>query len=242
MKYIFLKIFIICGLWTAVCGLSLSDAQKDYLYGNYDEALSKAKSLRPTDESLYFLGLVYTKTGDYLKAREYFRKLTHNFPDSRLYAQGLVKLADTYFFQKDYDNAQALYLEIRKRYPDLNTMPVVLLRLAQVSSKKGDWQAKKNYLQLISQKYPGCAEMQYVKEIESYGDFFTIQIGAFSDKKNALYLAQALKEKYNVYVIEDKKQDYTIYKVRVGKYKNRYDAQQTAIDLVNEGYPARIYP
>ena len=62
-------------------------------------------------------------------------------------------------------------------------------------------------------------------------------------KRVAEDLARELKrKKYRVYIVRDTKGLYPIYKVRVEKFKNRYDAQKTSAKLLREGYPARIYP
>src|SRR3989338_674209 len=124
------KILLVYSLWFIVYGLSLSayaasltDAQKDYLSGDYQEAIEKAKALPQNDETAYFLGLVQLKNGNYDKARQYFRQVVKGHPNSHLSGQAAVKLADTYFFQNDYENAQALYEEIKSRYHNLDNMP-----------------------------------------------------------------------------------------------------------------------
>jgi len=243
-----------CGLWLVACSLiclllpytaycfTLNDAQKDYLYGNYEEAIRKAQSLKHDDQTLYFLGLAYTKIGAYSKAQGHLNKLIQRFPHSRFHSQGLVKLADTYFLQKDYLRAKSLYLEIIKKYPSLDNMPIVYLRLVQIASRQGNWDKKQEYLHIIKTKYPQSSEMKFVRILEGYGDFFTIQVGAFSEKKNAFVLREELSKDYNVYIVEDTKGNYPIYKVRVGKFKNRYDVEKAAAQLLNKGYPARIYP
>lgn len=247
-KRYFFKAFIICGLWTVVCGLnhcyafSLTDAHRDYIRGDYEEAIGKARSLKETDKTLYFLGLVYIKTGNYSKARPFFRKLIKSFPNSGFCGQGMIKLADTYFLQKDYSNAWELYKGIEERRPSLNNMPLVLLRLAQIASRQGNWEEKKKYLKLIKKKYPESSEIKFVSVLEEWGDFFIIQVGAFSDKKNALSLRAELEKDYHVYIAEDKKGSFPLYKVRVGKFKDRYETQKVFLKLRDEGYPARIYP
>jgi len=221
---------------------SLAEAQKDYLQGDYESAIVKAKTLRVNPDNLYFIGLAYMKINDYKNARIYFRSLVKNFQYSRLYPWGLVRLADTYFFQKEYDDAFSLYKKINEEYITSDIEPRVLLRLAQLASKKGLWQEKNKYINSIKSKYPHCPEMKFVKILESLGDFFTIQVGAFSERKNALSLADELSQDYYSYIIEDKKGSFPIYKVRVGKYKDRFEAQKVFDALLNKGYPAHIYP
>ena len=224
-----------------VLPLSITDVHKEYLQGNYEEAIRSAKNLRENDEVLYFLGLAYIKIGKYPVARVFLRKLIRRFPNSGFYNSGMIKIADTYFLDKDYPQAKELYLEIEKRAVSAS-MPLVLLRLAQIASREGRWSEKGKYLRRIKLKYPKASEIKFVKLLEAFGDFFTIQVGAFSVKTNARSLVEELKSEYSPYIVEDKKGSYPIYKVRVGRYKSRYEAQKVSSKLLNEGYPTRIYP
>ena len=217
---------------------SLIDAQKDYLYGNYEEAIHKAKILKKTPDVLYFLGLAHTKMGNYSKARGYLQRLIKNYSRSKFYSQGLVKLADTYFLEDNLEKANQLFKEIEKKNINLDSRPTVLLRLAQISSRQGNFKDKNMYINLLRRKYPQSAEIKYAKILENYGDFFTIQVGAFTVKKNASLLAKELKGSYDVYIEESQ----NIFKVRVGKYSNRRSAQKITLELLDKGYPARIYP
>lgn len=245
MRKVIKKIFVLAAvLWlpAAAHAFSLSEAHKDYLSGNYEEALYKAETLPKNGQTLYFLGLVHVKTGEYDKARLYLRKVIKRYPDSGICQKSMVKLADTYFLKEDYGNAAELYNEIRRRYPSLDNMPVVLLRLAQIAGRQGKWDEKNKYVRLIRDKYPRASEIKFVKVLEGYGDSFTVQVGAFSKRENALSLKEELNEQYDTYVSEDEKNGYSIYKVRIGKFKKRYDAEKAAKTLLNEGYPVRIYP
>lgn len=234
--------FIVYGLNASAWALSITDVHKEYLYGNYEDAIGIAKNLRESDEMLYYLGLSYIKISDYPKARASLRKLVRRFSNSLFYEPGMVKLADTYFLEKDYPRAKELYLEVEQRFSSDSFLPAVLLRLAQIASRQGKWDDKTRYLRRIRSKYPKASEMKFVKALEALGDFFTIQVGAFSVRKNALALVEELREEYSPYIAKEKKGHYFIYKVRIGRFKNRYDAQKISSKLLNEGYPAQIYP
>lgn len=221
---------------------SIDNAYKRYLLGDYQGAVDEALKLRQDDQVLYFLGIGYIKLGDYSNARIYLSKLLKRFPDSQFYEEGLMKFADTYFLERDYDTAKDLYEKILKKHPAFNFLPTVYLRLAQIASKKGHWDDKKEYLQKIKSRFPKCPEMQLVEVLESYGDYFTIQIGAFSKQTNALSLRKELEDRYPAYVVRDKRGNLDIYKVKVGKYKERDEADNVYQQLRKQGYPARIYP
>jgi cell division septation protein DedD len=58
--------------------------------------------------------------------------------------------------------------------------------------------------------------------------YFSIQVGAFSSKRNAEKLADRLRGKgYSVYIIVSSSDKKTLHKVRVGKFKNRNSAWKT---------------
>jgi len=230
--------FFVVIIPTSAFALSLSDVQKDYLYGNYEEAISKAENLNETPDVLYFLGLAHIKMGNYSIAREYLRKIIKKDSRSKFYGQALVKLADTYFLQEKLDKAYQLFSEIKLCSMNLSNMPVVILRLAQISSRQGNFNNKRKYIKLLKEQYPQSAEIKYADILENYGDFFTVQVGAFIEKRNALALVKEFQDSYDIYI--DKSQN--IFKVRVGKYSSRSQAQNVTLEFLDKGYPARIYP
>lgn len=224
---------------------SLDRAKEAYLYGDYNEAIricQEIVEIKLSDEVLYFLALSYFKLGEYEKARDYFRYLLKEFKHSSVYETALVKLVDTYFLENNLDKAEGLYRSILEKYPSLNYKPLVYLRLAQVSAKKGRWSEEKKYLTLITENYKGSVESKLAQRLSQRGYFFTIQVGAFSKRDNALTYSREFKYKYPVYIVEEEDQDLVLYKVRVGKYKTRKQAEEIYQELAEKGYPARIYP
>jgi tetratricopeptide (TPR) repeat protein len=225
-----------------IYGASLDNAYKDYINGDYEEALAKASTVRQNDESLYFLGLVYIKMENYPQAREYLMKLGKDYPRSPYFGQGLVKLADTYMLEGNTKQARALYEDIEKKQANFDGMPLVYLRLSQIAAKEGRWDDNKKYSSLLKEKYPGSVEEALLGPSQDVCYFFSIQVGAFSQRKNAEELETELKKNYTVYIAEEKNGGYPLYKVRVGKFKDRGEAEKERLKLAKQGYPARIYP
>lgn len=225
---------------------NLDIAYKSYLLGDYNSSLARtleALDNKDSDEGIYLLGLSYLKLGDYAKARDCFRKIIKRFKESEYYQASLVKLADAYFLDNDFKRAGALYRDILRKKVAPSFKPLLYLRLAQVSAKQGDWGKEKEYIKIIKESYPSTIENKLAKMLEDRGYFFTIQVGAFSYKENALNLKKELGRKYSqVYMVKDVGEELTLYKVRVGKFKERKLAEKTYLSLVEEGYPARISP
>ena len=70
---------------------------------------------------------------------------------------------------------------------------------------------------------------------------FTVQVGSFIDRSNALRLAGALQKAYqDVFVTVLKTPKHTYYRVRVGKFTTRDAAYQRAARLAHDGYTAFI--
>jgi cell division protein FtsN len=43
-------------------------------------------------------------------------------------------------------------------------------------------------------------------------------------------------------MLDEKREGTMLYKVRVGKFKDRKEAERVCGRLIKQGYPARIYP
>lgn len=71
-------------------------------------------------------------------------------------------------------------------------------------------------------------------EIATEKKIFTVQVGAFSEEKNAQNLAKEISDKgYQTYVVKGK----TLYKVQVGEFKSYEEAQNVSQKLKESGYP-----
>jgi rare lipoprotein A len=70
---------------------------------------------------------------------------------------------------------------------------------------------------------------------------FTVQVGAFSVRENALALKERLDGKFSpVFIISDQSPWGPIYRVRVGKLEKEEEATTLARALADEGLPAMV--
>lgn len=70
---------------------------------------------------------------------------------------------------------------------------------------------------------------------------YTIQAGSFSDESNAKRLQSILRSTYeDVYIMRVAARGGGLFRVRIGKFKTRDDALETANRLAREGYGALI--
>jgi rare lipoprotein A len=76
-----------------------------------------------------------------------------------------------------------------------------------------------------------------------FGRGFTVQVGAFSDKDNAVKMTQALgREIPNVYISVFQTPEARYYRVRVGHFTTREMAHALATKLAHMGYSVMIAP
>jgi rare lipoprotein A len=70
---------------------------------------------------------------------------------------------------------------------------------------------------------------------------YTVQVGSFLKKENALHLKRSLDSMYNtVFIREWNDRKETFYRVRVGKYTREEDAQKISRRLQKQNYSAFV--
>jgi len=80
-------------------------------------------------------------------------------------------------------------------------------------------------------------------ESTGFGRGFTVQVGSFTDKGNAVTLTRTLpKELQNVYISVFETPETRYYRVRVGQFPTREMAYGMATKLANMGYSVMIAP
>lgn len=221
---------------------TLDEAYQDYIYGNYQEAIDKAK-LEESDKAFYLIGLCYIKMDDNDQAREFLTQSIAAAKDNAMKEKAAISIADSYFLEEDFAVAGQKYSQIKANDPATTYLPLIYLRLAQIASKDGRWQERDSYLNFIKKNFPSSVEMKFVKLLEGYGDFFTIQIGAFTSKYNASgFMSELLAKGYPAYMVMEQTQTNTLYRVKVGKYKDRNTAHKVFLELLDLGFPAKISP
>lgn len=86
-------------------------------------------------------------------------------------------------------------------------------------------------------------EQGYAREVKhaSSGGPYTVQVGAFTEKDNALRLKSGLELRYkDVYIIEATVNGVTLYRVRIGRFQRRNEASTIGKALADEGYSPLI--
>lgn len=95
---------------------------------------------------------------------------------------------------------------------------------------------------------PMGRDARYVKYNKSYSidkGPFTVQIASFSDRFSAVQLMKGLKHRYrsrSPYIFETDVDGRRLYRVRIGKFRTREEAQSLAEALLDDGYPVMVCP
>ena len=67
-------------------------------------------------------------------------------------------------------------------------------------------------------------------------DLYVVQVGAaYGTAAQATQAVAELREKYKSAYVQNPASDYPLYRVRIGPYNSREDAQQVANDLASQG-------
>ncbi len=217
--------------------------------GDYEGAAREAAknlSSAPKDkDKLYYIsGTSLNKLGRYELARENFKSLIENYPVSKYAPLAQLGLADSYYLTADYRNASEAYEKYVTGYPKSEAAATAYFRLGRCAQKEGKWQSARNYYQKVKTEYPLSFEAQMASQALSEEMlYFTVQVGSFGKKSNALKLCDELVKKgYDASILKMQSDGQESYKVRVGRFNTRGEAEDLSKRLQAEGLPVKILP
>ena len=220
--------------------------QGDYKKAN-DMARELAKGRLSKTESAevqYYLALSFLRLGEHPKAHDIFKKLIADQPQGDLYDRASAGLIDSLYMQEQYEQVlkEANSVIVRRR--DSEMMSLFYLKAARANLKLARWAKAREFLQKILHEYPESFEGPIARQLLDEKQYFTVQVGSFSEKARAEKLVQELMErKQYAYIIEIKSPDgKTMYRVRVGQLTALKDARELESKLSGLGYPTLIYP
>ncbi len=228
-----------------------NQAEEYFLNSNYQEVINittKIVSLNPrsryADDALYLRGVSYLKKARYEQAREDFNRILDEYPRSNLNSSAKTSLADSYYLAEDVNEAIIRYREFAIDNPRSPLLGIVYFRLGRCYQKKGRWGEAEYYFKKVCKDYPLSFEAtQAATVLEEDHLYFTVQVGSFREKTNALEIRDRLKkEGQPAYLSQIQQKGELLYRVRVGKFDTRSEAVYTARQLKKKGYLAKIYP
>ena len=228
-----------------------NQAEEYFLNNNYREVINitgKIISLSPrsryADDALYLRGVSYLKQARYEQARSDFNRILDEYRSSDLKSKARTSLADSYYLAEDVNEAIIRYREFAIDNPRTSLLCMVYFRLGRCYQKKGRWDEAEYYFKKVCKDYPLSFEAtQAAVILEEDNLYFTVQVGSFREKTNALEIRDRLKKEGQLaYLSQVRQKGELLYRVRVGKFDTRSEAVYTARQLKKKGYLTKIYP
>jgi len=193
-------------------------------------------------EVFYFRGLTRLRMGRRTEAKTDFLQGASHYGRKLTQVYSVVALANLEYEEGHDTMAVNLYKRALAR--DLGEVPVdaVLFRLAVGLQRLGHWREADDTFAHLIDKY-GESELRTAAQRRFQASFFTVQVGAFADRRNARSLAGKLRaEKWPVVVGLVAGKDKTLHTVSVGQYRTYLDARAVAEKLKAKGHSVVIKP
>lgn len=226
----------------------LASLQASFLRGDYDGVVREAKRLDQggpglSDGMLYLWGVSAMKLERSQEARQILQRLIDRYSSSRW--RGQARLLVGQILEEEGED-----IEAAKRYTDLleggggADFPQAALRLGRIQMKQGLWEESRRSLETLVRKMPDSPEAEAARQLMQQGTFYyCVQVGAFSAEGNAGRLAGELKRRgYAAEESEGLLQGKRFYRVRVGRFASRREAEEQLRRLRQDGFPGKIFP
>ena len=196
---------------------SYETVMEHFLSGDFEKSERLAARNR-SDEMVMIRALSLMKLGRFEEARPLLQNLQDNAASAQLRAQAAYSLGDSYYFKNDRAQADIFYKRALERYPDYGEAQQVR--------------------RLLGLSHPALPLRQTGIE-ESL--IYSVQVGSFSKRRNAeRLLNKLLRNQLDAYIAQEEATRY--FRVRVGHFTVRDDAQSLEARLKEDGYPTKIFP
>ncbi|MCM0084006.1 tol-pal system protein YbgF [Geomonas sp. Red32] len=125
----------------------------------------KAALAQQTPEWLYQQAQDAYKRGDVAKARESFGKFLETYPKHRLAANAHYWLGETYYSDKNYDQAVLEFQEVINNFPDnRDKVPAAMLKQGMAFKEMGDPKSAVYVYRKLIEEFPKSDEAKVAKE------------------------------------------------------------------------------
>ncbi|MBL7074972.1 SPOR domain-containing protein [candidate division KSB1 bacterium] len=198
---LFLLILIVIWLSPAFSSepKEVAEGVKLYEKGELDQLEKRVPDLvvrYPDNPDVIYFKALFTRDGE--EALRLFKRVHQLYPKSRFASEALYRVYQYYFARGYYKKATEIWATIEDNYPSL-------------ANRKGDEKVQ-----------GGGVEPRAQPSLPRY----TVQIGAFADRKNAERLQIKFKENYTTTIAEKTVDNRTFYLVWVGRFQDRESALQ----------------
>ena len=199
-------------------------------------------SMKEKKEVLYLMGLSYIKLNNFASAREMFNKILAMKGND--FRQGAyIGIADSYFYEKNFTKAISVYENVLRIYPRSDRLASVYCNLGLIFKAKKDPYKANYYFRKVKKGFSRSFEADRTAYLSTRRspNYYIIQLGAFKSLRNAKKLVRRLRrKKYDSYIQKARKDGNTLYKVRGGKFSNKYYATRLLRRLKKSGFSAKV--
>ncbi len=118
------------------------------------------------DESalaLYKRGHNLYKSKDFVKARETFKAFLEKFPNHEYAGNAQFWIGETYYSEKDYENAILAYEDVLRKYRQSEKVPAAMLKQGYAFVELGDERTARVLLDGVEKKFPGTHQAELAK-------------------------------------------------------------------------------
>jgi tol-pal system protein YbgF len=129
------------------------------------EEQKKAAQAKPENpDELYQKGVDTIKGGDAQKARELLTRFIEQNPNHAMVANAHYWLGETYYSEKNYDQAILEFQEIIKNFPDKEKVPAAELKQGMAFKELGDLKSARYLFKKVIDDFPASDEAKLAKE------------------------------------------------------------------------------
>ena len=128
------------------------------------EQQKKAADLLKSPEALYQQGYDAFKAGQGAKAREFFASFLLQHPKHSLAANAQYWIGESYYAEKNYEQAVLEFQEVIKTYPDKDKVPAAMLKQGMAFRELGDSKSANYILKKLVDEHPKSEEAKTARE------------------------------------------------------------------------------
>ncbi len=130
-----------------------------------EKAPADAKPRDVTAESMYQGGIDAFKADDMKKARDIFTKFVAQYPKHDLAANAHYWIGETYYNEKNLEQAILEYQEVIKNFPGKEKAPAAMLKQGMSFKGLGDSKSAKYVFKKLTETYPKSEEAGKAKKL-----------------------------------------------------------------------------
>lgn len=247
---------------------NLSHVEKIFLQGKYDRVVSESSKLidagaHGREELFYLKGLSEIQLARFRDARRTFEYMVDRYPKGKRAFDGYIGIGDACFLEGKYAESISSYNDALSNFPDNKNAALVYYKIGSAYHKLGSEEKAKEYFGKVKSSSPLSFESRMisgdlgspsvsgavtkpsfesaVSKTSDKSGYFYIQAGYFKNRKNATNLTKKLKRKgYDCYLATQIKDGATFYRVKIGRFNTRSEAEAEAARLKSDGYKTRV--